>query len=471
MRKVIMCFVFVSLLWGKEVVVVDSLSTLINIGLANNRDLLLENASLRLQYLQRNAQIRRFLPQLDVQVSGKQKVYYDMPDIDERIISIGVQQLVFDGFKSWREQEQNKYELQYATFSLERKKVEFLFQLLSTYFHFLEDEEQLRLQKEFLILQSNEMKVFQRKYEVGEISHPEWLEWELSFRELEQETIEQEASFSNTLFQLIQLLSLPYDSMIFSCQRTKSEAGIQEIYFTESYVLNEVLQHSWELQMIQVKIAMAKKQRLLENQFLPDITFSFGYSTSLLQPFRQTDMWRIGLNVSFPFFFDKVSLSEGLEGDLGRFEPAVKSAGSTTVFQDETFITKLEKEKIDIASFLNEYEKTKNQLVFQAKSVLRDLQLNSKRYVLMCEQKKLMEMKLDIQRKQLEVGEIRSQDYLAALYQYRNMQKKLIESRFDYYTKLVELYKLMGLLKEEKILSLFQDFFVEKEEIDASPGF
>ena len=435
-----------------------SLSQSIERGLVVKKDLQFSAADLRFQSMAISEKIRNYFPKLSLQVENSTTIEYNAPDIRSNVLVFGLNQLLYDGGKLNNEIRQARASLYLASLDTVSKRTEAVFQIADAYLGILRQHEKIRMKRELLENSMKEMKVTEKQAELGEATALDLLEWQIQEGQLEIDLKQLESDLRDSMSQFKRLLTLDDQTEINLTQNLKLDSELPEAPVNTEDYYREALGASIDLKKLEMSLYQSKIGSFKNSLFIPEVGLTASYTADLKKFFSPDNSWSIGLSLTLPAFFDTISLSGGLGGNIKGTESSPNSSASTTVYNDPSAIRQLMSGDMSGEQIRFQYEEAQKDLKMSVEKTVRDLRFQREKSGLAEERVKLGEKKEIILKEQQRIGEIRLSEYI----QYQNsvsaMKTDRLDAVYQYVSLQLKLYKLRGMLSENDLRVFYEEF-------------
>lgn len=440
------------------------IDTSIQLGLQYNKDMRYFGEELKIQILGLREQKRSFFPQVSIQFGDNDSVSLDNSDSRSKSLTVSLSQLLFDGGQLRQKLDDAQIQVLLARLENSRKRLDFIESIMNAYLSILQQEARYELRVELFQKQKEELTLTRRKFQLGEATVLDYYEWEIQTRQSEMELMELSNSIRFEKISYNRLIGIEIDRPIHLTLRVNDEIGGEAPQMQEKEVLKNTLLNSIDLKKIQLAMKQARITAVQKRQFVPSVSVNASYSTSLWRILRPEDQWNIGFQFSIPLFSDQVSLNTGLGGNFQGSQKSFNKGLSTTLYQDPSYTRQFLTENISLDKLKYEYNDLIRNTTVQVRKLLSDLEIQNRKIFILQQTIQLSEAKMILLRKQLDLGEIKTSDYIAFQNSLNSKKIDLLDARFQQLKLMIQARKLQGLLDGGDMKDIYQSFFIKKDE-------
>lgn len=425
-------------------VVLSNAEDAVKIGLSNSDDIHeLENSAI-LQMRNAKISITPFLPELGFSWNEVDKVPVYARDSRNKTIDLTVRQLLFDNGKSSLSYLVNRHMAYLSYLDCQKKNSEKSIEIIEAFYNLILQDKIIELKTDLIINTEKELAVIEYKYNSGLAVKSDYLEFQISCKELSNEILKLNQKRSLLCTKLKNLLNIPQLTEIKLPETIPAlEYSIQKLSPLQNQYETKILENSIELKKSEAEYNYQKKQYNISKRiFLPnisleaDIAFS-GQSYPLTQP-----DYSIKLFFSFddlPFF--KPGFSNGYTFNDKRLS-ALSNSTSTKLTPEINFFTarKLTKSSLRQAELL--LQETRIQLQTQIFELISEHD-NLIDYISLLEESiEIQKEKLKISEYEFKAGLLKATDYIKE----KNNLSESIQKLFQSQIQLVTLQKKIELI-------------------------
>ncbi|MDD7415754.1 MAG: TolC family protein [Treponemataceae bacterium] len=376
----------------------------------------------------------QFLPSFDFSWSEDDGVNFDSLDSSSKSVSIGLNQILFDGGKRLLSYEMNRTDAYYSKLSYQQNVLSFKMQIISLYYQCLLQKELIKIKEELESNAKSQIEVLKTEYEIGRALENDYLEYLISYKQIQNETKKARRELDSCLRQFNVALNLPVECKVEFCETLSAYNEC----VTEPVCLEKIIDKLWArfcLNNIDIKkenlaIEYAKKQKNYSEKFyLPEIYMNANVSLNGKDYPLTEPNYSIKFNVNFPnakvlpvnysngYSISKNELS-GLNNNSSlSLKPDVKSVYERKN-SEISLQMQVEQKKENMDSL---YESFFNQITSYDDS-LDSIQL-------LKETLEIQERRLEISEQQLNVGKMTRIDFLQEMTDLATKKIELISSQ------------------------------------------
>jgi outer membrane protein TolC len=446
-------------LFAKENYIID-LDKSVKIGLKLNKNLQYTDAEIRLQIEAISQQSRQFFPHLSFSVGDNSTVAFGSQDSKSKVVSVNVSQLLYDGNKLQNQIKNSEISMMLSILETEQKKIEYIYSVIDQYLSLLTLFERIELKNMLYKNQMSEYQITKKRYELGEATALDLYEWEIQIQENKLSLMENTNDLNNKTLDFKKLIGLTKEDILTFSEKLKFGVKISSTNFNKDQVINNALQTSLDLKKIEFSIQQAQISSVAKQQLLPDIYLNASYSTPLDHLFREKDTWNLGLSVTLPFFFDKITLQGSLGGDLNGLQKNMSKSVNSTVYENPGYFQSLASENLSYDKLNYTYNETRNGIEIETLKLIEEIRFQKEKIDILDNKIKMSEEKNIILQKQLNLGELKLSEYINFQNTLHSSKLDRLETIHSYMSLLVKLYKLQGKLSESDIQQMFKGFLI-----------
>jgi outer membrane protein TolC len=405
---------------------------------------------LKLQKASIISSYRKLFPSLSITYGKNQRVIKYGADTTEYSLGFNISQVLFDSGEQLLNIENENFQNSISEIELKQQESAFILSLTSFYLSdFLLKREQLNIKNEFLSVQRKEMMIAKKRLEIKEATPLDVYEWEIAVKQLEIEIKDLTDEYEDVLDEIRYQLGLEESDNIYSKERLTDNVSnvISEIEPIISRDIEEdfyaAVLASSDLKKLEVNnkyLSFLRKK--LEYSVFPTVELTFGTSTVGERLLSSRIDWMVGLNISFPLFFNSNKTMVGLSGDKNNTYKTLSAGNELSVYDNPTYFLDVKSVNLQIMELENQKEDLLRKLKQKIRSYHR--KLASYRDVLLevSNEVDLLEKKLAIQSVKFKLGEEKATDYIKSLLDFQNAKIKRASTIVEI-VKLIYEYKFV----------------------------
>ncbi len=375
--------------------------------------------------------LRNFLPRVEVGINANDAVTVGTPDSRNRNATLTIRQSLFDGGRAVMHRKLSHIQLLLEKQACEKFRESILDETWKLFHRMLIFQEKERLQKEIYRVSLNELKIAQAERDAGVIRELDLIETRLEVRSLESELKATRIKLTELDYYLKRMLGLNPDSLLqLTGNIDTNYAGLQIGEAPEKYY---GIALSRSLDVKNNRFAVQKRLEELkaaERRFIPSIDAEASLGVSGESFPLQEPGFSLSLRFSFPLrsFPVSTSLYAGSKGEVSVSRGFTADTGILTdigyTVDKKTGLLNLEMERLREKNLLDS-------LLFDVKQA-RDIYNQKKESIrLKRDLLKLQKLKLNVLKEQLDIGEVKRNDFLKAQTRVLRDEISLLEDVLD----------------------------------------
>ncbi len=411
--------------------------------------------------------LRRFFPILELGFTQSDSVTYGSPDSRIKKLSVGLEQLIYDGGKLAQSYKNQKNELRLNSYSLNLKTEELIFSVINLYTEILRFRLTKEIQRETFQNALKQLEIAQVEHKLGMITELDLLDIKLAVADFKIDLEETEQEERLLMFQFARILGSPPEetplpagyinpeySGFIQCE--DDDLSSLSDYYTEKAKKNSLEFMKKSLQVLQSREIL----RQAKWRWLPQIKANLDLSMSG----NRFPLSEPGFSFALEFGFDLPVTPIQTSSTLGKKDPTERSTGLSVSTQPITNLEGLLSKRIaeiNLSKTCSELDDFETDTRFTIKESLVKIDNQRETLALFRKKLKIEKARFKIQKLRMELGEIKRIDLL-------NSQIELAEHKIEILSKIVELYSAeIALLRSSGVSGLkdTHKHIVLKEEV------
>ncbi len=440
-----------------------SLIEFVNLSYYNAKEIKFKEESLRLKKSMMLSEYRKLFPSLSLNYGKNQRISRYADDSVDYSFGFSLNQVLFDGGRQFiaikNREIQNKLE------ELELKKFQssFLLSLINFYFsNFLLTKEELAIKKEFLELQKKELNIVKKQRELKEVTPLDVYEWEISVKRGEIELRELNEQFKDLIEEMKYMVGFEMDEEFVSDERIVENFTVflndtNDFISSEDETYYLALDSSIDIKKMELNRQYLSFLKAHQSyNFIPQIEINFGGTTSGKMLFSSKIDWVVGVNISFPFFFNSGSSLVGYQFDKDNTYRSMNYGGKFNVYDTPSYLDELKNIELQISQLEEQQNNYKRETKIKVKNVIRKINFQKDLLEEVDKEVALLVQKVNIQAVKYRLGEERSSDYIKSLLELQNAKLKRAKSLISLIQTIYEFKFIKGdMLTVEDIEKLY----------------
>ncbi len=396
-------------------------------------------ANLRLGY-------RQFLPELSVGINQNDSVNYNQLDTHTKQLSLGIQQLIFDAGRLSASMDNQKNQIHLESLNMELSREELVFSIISLYIDIINFRQRKAIQQETYNTALIQYEIAKEELNLGVITELDYLDIDLSFKNLEIELEKTEQEERLLLFKFARALG--YDP--------EAQIPIPTGYINPEYIgfITEYNSEYWlglareqSVEFISRRFQIASLNDVLQKSrfsWLPAVSAKFTFTLSGDEYPLTEPGFSIGLNFSFAIPTFPVTAGT----TIGKRNPEERSRGysiSGDVADNLQDIYSIRVAKLNLAKASNELVDFETDFRFNIQESLINLENHKQMLNLLFDKLLIEEKRVEIQRLKLDLGEIQRIDYLKSEIKLSELKIEILSNLLALYTQEVSMLRMSGM--------------------------
>jgi outer membrane protein TolC len=421
------------------------LSTAISITLKNSRALVDSRLEQQFARALHRLAYRKFFPALELGLSRDDSVVYDSPDSRTRRLSVGLQQLIYDGGKTAAGLRRQKREITLARLNLEVESEALIFNVITLYTEILKFRQKAEIQQDTYRGAVLQHSIARKELDLGALTELDFLDFDVRLKDLELELERTEQERRLLLLRFGRLLGinselappLPAGRLNPDYRGFISEPD-------EACWRGKALQRNPELRQGYSRVQeQSEVLRQAARSWLPAVRSSF----SVFVSGQDYPLSEPGFEAGVELFFQLPVLPVQAAAEVGKYGPRERSLASSGTLQVLEGLEGLYSKKLarlDLSRATGDLDTLKAEIGFKIKELLFNINSRKKSLRLLREQIALEEKRSALQELKLELGQIKRIDFLDSKLELAGLRIELVSATVDLYNQEVSLLRLCG---------------------------
>jgi outer membrane protein TolC len=421
------------------------LSTAISLALKNSRALTDSRLQQQVARAVHRLACRQFLPSLEVGISRDDSVVYGSPDTRSRRLSLGMQQLLYDGGRTRASLKRRDREIALAGLNLEMESEELIFSVITVYTEILEFRQKKKIRQDSYQSALLQQQIAAEELRLGALTELEFLDFTVRLKDLELDLEETEQEERLLGFRFGRLLGLKADiPPPIPAGRLNPDYNGFLSEQDDRVWLDSALQRNADLR--RAAFRLREQNELLRQaacSWLPDVRGSF----TAFAGGREYPLTEPGFEAGVELSFRLPVLPLRAAAEVGRTSPGERSlaaSASAGVLEDleELYSKKLARLQVNRAA--GDFEELRTEIDFKIRELLFNIKSGKKRLQLLRDRLESGDRQRVLQKLKLELGEIKRIDFLDAELELAKRRIDLVDATVALYNYEVTLLRLCG---------------------------
>lgn len=410
------------------------------LSLENNFDLRSIGLKRRILLNHRIEAWRRFLPQFGIGYSRSILVAKRNLDSRSHRINLELNQPIYDGGKTFLNYHQNKISLMLHEREYENMKEQLVVKVRMAYYNVLRYFNQLKIIEMSLERTRVQLEHSLKEYELGMIRKLDLLELEIKLREMELEDERSKKEYDLKLLELLQVIGLPDDSLVKMSSFLIDLFPLGEKGLTADSLIDSAFARRYEVFEKKLGLAHARlSHKFAKSFFLPTLSLTANYSFSGEKfPPRERN-WSVGFVISSNLYGSSFSDSTELNSSNNDYSKGYSSQNKLGLFDNIGFQSKILQSRLNLEKSLEEEKRLKQSISLDIQKKLSVVFSNYEIQKLAYEKKELLSSKFLIERKKVELGELKRIELIKTEEELLKANTAYNSAKIDYISSVNEL--------------------------------
>jgi outer membrane protein TolC len=423
-----------------------SLEDAIELALARNKELRYMSVNQRISEEQLALGYRQFFPSIEFGWNHNDSVTYGTTDTRTKQLSIGVSQLIFDAGRRASRMKIKETETKLNIYSITLKKEEIIFSVINLYIEIIKSMHKKEIQQEILNTSKIQHRIAREEVRLGTMTEIEFLDINVSLKDLEIELENTEQEHRLLLFQFARLCGCNPDAVIPVPTGTINPEFNGFIEQREPmYWLKQSQRYSVEFIKKRFEISLLN-ETLQKSRFswLPEISCRFTLSFSG----NQYPLTEPGFSMGIDISFDLPVIPVKTGASIGKRTPNERSMGFSTsagIAENIEYFYSQELAALNLAEAENALEDYQSELRFAIEESLITIENHKKMLSLLNEKYEIEQKRLEIQKLKLELGQIQRIDYLTTEIDMARLRITILSYIVSLYNSEISLLRMCGI--------------------------
>ena len=425
------------------------------VNLARQQNISLVRDSLERDNISRNLrwQGRQFLPSLEFGYSGNDSVTAGGSDSRIKKLSLGVEQLLFDGGRELVSFRNARRDLELRNLEAAGLASSIVSQVLLAYVNVLKYRKILKIRNMASKILLDQLKIAEMQLKQGEINRLDYREILLNTQKFHLSLREASQDYQESRYKLAGLLYIPFEQLPELTGRFNADfRGTLVEKAEEEAFLSGMRAKALECNRDLQKLAFQEKQagqQLKESRFywIPSIEATADFSFSGQEYPLNEPAFSLGLNFQFqlPVFPTSFDLQAG-QTHPDEYNRAITS--STGIMENMEGLQDIRIARNSLILLQMESENQRRDLDFQILSLGERILISGRTIRIKREELAIMEERLSIQNVRLQLGEITRGEAVDAEIEFAEEKVALIENLVNLYGQEEEMKTLCGINRQ-----------------------
>jgi outer membrane protein TolC len=422
-----------------------NLETAIGMALKNSRALVDSRLEQQFARALHKLAYRQYFPSLELGISRDDSVLYDGPDSRSRRISVGVQQLIYDGGRTAADLARRKREIALARSHLELESEELVFNVITLYTEILEFRQKKKIQQETYRSAELQHRIAREELRLGALTELEFLDFDTRLKslELELERTEQEQRLLRFRFGRILGLDPEQPAPLPAGRLNPDYRG----FITElegAYWRSKAMMGNSELRQLYLRVEeQGELLRHAGRSWLPAVRGS----CSLFVSGAEYPLSEPGFEAGLELLFQTPLFPLRAAAEVGKSSPGERSlsgSASSGVLEGMEGLYSKKLARLHLSQATGDLGALKAEIGFQIQELLFNIASLKKSLGLLRERLGIEEERSALQELKLELGQIKRIDFLDSELELSGLRIELVAATVDLYSQEVALLRLCG---------------------------
>lgn len=395
-------------LHSEEKAVVLNIHSVEQLSLENNFELKTSNLKKRILLNNKTEAFRRFLPQFGIGYSKSILVAKRNLDSRSHRINLELSQPIYDGGKTFLNYQQNRISLLLHAREYENIRQQLIVKVRMAYYDVLRYFNQLHIIELSLERTRVQLGHSLKEYELGMITKLDLLELEIKLREMELQNERSKKEYELKLLELLQVIGLPSDSLVKISDFFIDLFPLYEKDLTADVLIESAFANRYEVFQKKLSLSHARlSYKFAKSFFLPTFSLTANYSFSGEKFPPRERSWSIGFVISSNLYGSSFSDSTELNSSNNDYSKGYSTQNKLGLFDNIGFQGKILQSRLNLEKSLEEQKNLTQSIRLDVKKKMAVVFSNYEIQKLAYEKKELLNSKLLIEVKKVELGQLK----------------------------------------------------------------
>jgi len=412
---------------GQTALVISSAEEAVGIGLSNSVHLKYQELNMLINKQLARAPLKTFIPLVSMSFSENDSIKEHYEDTRSKNLSLTLHQNLFDGGKAKLERDTARTNSMYSHYELETARKQYALKIIEQYRQIVIQNQKISIQDKLIKNTELGLAILEKQYQLGLAIESDYLEYKVSLASLKIEYIQMEIQLKNLYHQMNVLLYFPDAVDILITGPAKARKNYISFDGRGKDLALIISNNNKDLEKQKILLGLKRRQlRQSKMIFLPDIAAEASMSfSSKTYPLTQPS-FSVKLIFSFNNDFFPASYTAGAGFENKKFN-SVQNSVSASLPNNFTYF---KEQKInDIAYQIEDLNLSQSKVSFidSVNETIQNHDYYINQFIVQKEQISLLNQKVSIDKKRLELGEIKNTDLLDTMIELSNAEMSLAE--------------------------------------------